>query len=223
MWCPKCKNEYVDGILTCADCNCALVASLAEYEADLRNEQAISNEAAWNDMDDSSDGMESENDKKVSAPTHAYISKKAKAKDMKSTAYTFTVFGALGMLCLILFVAGVFPVQTAAYMKIMTCIVMGALFLVFLMIGIRSFGQLKGITSAADAEEILLTEALTWFQEQYKASDIDENLEHTTTEEMLYFARYEKMHQLLSAKYSDMEDALADHIIETLYAQIFKE
>lgn len=27
-WCPKCKNEYVEGITKCADCGCELVASL---------------------------------------------------------------------------------------------------------------------------------------------------------------------------------------------------
>ena len=29
-WCPKCKNEYVEGIKVCADCGCELVDSLEE-------------------------------------------------------------------------------------------------------------------------------------------------------------------------------------------------
>lgn len=29
-WCPKCENEYVDGITICADCGCTLVESLNE-------------------------------------------------------------------------------------------------------------------------------------------------------------------------------------------------
>ncbi len=28
MWCPKCKNEYIDGITTCVDCGCELVREL---------------------------------------------------------------------------------------------------------------------------------------------------------------------------------------------------
>ena len=29
-WCPKCKNEYMDGITVCADCGTALVDELRE-------------------------------------------------------------------------------------------------------------------------------------------------------------------------------------------------
>ena len=38
---------------------------------------------------------------------------------------------------------------------------------------------------------------------------------------MLYFARYEVMRQNIVGKYPDVEEALLDHIIETLYAEIF--
>ena len=31
-WCPKCKNEYYEGIKVCADCGCELVDSLKEWE-----------------------------------------------------------------------------------------------------------------------------------------------------------------------------------------------
>lgn len=30
MWCPKCQNEYIEGITTCAECGCELVDSLPE-------------------------------------------------------------------------------------------------------------------------------------------------------------------------------------------------
>lgn len=33
LWCPKCKNEYKEGITVCADCGCDLVDSLEEQDA----------------------------------------------------------------------------------------------------------------------------------------------------------------------------------------------
>lgn len=34
-FCPKCKNEYREGVLICPDCNCALVQSLANYAGEI--------------------------------------------------------------------------------------------------------------------------------------------------------------------------------------------
>ena len=33
-WCPKCRNEYVEGITRCADCGSELVDSLNEVESE---------------------------------------------------------------------------------------------------------------------------------------------------------------------------------------------
>lgn len=30
MWCPKCRNEYIEGVVTCVDCGCELVEELPE-------------------------------------------------------------------------------------------------------------------------------------------------------------------------------------------------
>ena len=30
-WCPKCRNEYVEGMTVCVDCGCALVDSPEEF------------------------------------------------------------------------------------------------------------------------------------------------------------------------------------------------
>lgn len=30
MWCPKCRNEYIEGVTTCVDCGCELVSELPE-------------------------------------------------------------------------------------------------------------------------------------------------------------------------------------------------
>lgn len=207
MWCPKCKNEYVPGITQCADCGVALVDSLEEYEA--AETEVFSAEAA------------DETEVTPIQSSHAYVSKKSKTEDMKSTAYTFTIVGILGLILLVLFAVGVIPLHTANYMKIMICIVMGAMFVIFLVIGIRSFAQIKPYSDAATTEEQLLSEILAWFRDSYDKAVIDADIDTTLQEEMLYFSRYEVMRRYITEKYPDVEDSLLDHIIETLYAEIF--
>lgn len=229
MWCPKCKNEYVTGITHCADCGVPLVdellPELSEEDAfapfsslDVSNADDDSDSSFDVPADSDSRNGESTDSRKIS---HAYVSKKTKTEDMKSTAYTFTLVGALGILFLILFVVGVIPIHTATYMKIMICIVMGAMFLIFFFIGIRSFGKLKSLGEESATEEQLFSEITGWFLTSYKADDIDVLLDNSQTEEMLYFSRYEVMNRFISEKYPDLEESFLDHIIETLYNQIF--
>ncbi len=66
-----------------------------------------------------------------------YVSKETKKEDMKSTAYAFLSVGILGLLLLALLWAGILTVQLAEYMKVMLTVVMGAMFLVFVVVGIR--------------------------------------------------------------------------------------
>lgn len=223
MWCPKCKNEYVQGITQCADCGVALVNSLEEYEA----AEAKASMEAFREMYENSeesavsDGTAKETDDAPVQAAHAYVSKKSKTEDLKSTAYTFTIVGTLGLVLLVLFAVDVIPLHTASYMKVMICLVMGAMFLIFLAIGIRSFAQIKSYSDAADNEEHLLAEITTWFRDSYDKAAIDTGLDLSQQEEMLYFSRYEVMRKYITEKYPKVEESLLDHIIETLYAEIF--
>ena len=222
MWCPNCQNEYVAGITTCADCDVELVDSLKAYEEMQKKEQEMADASV---ADFYSEDMSEEADSDTSTPSfepaQAYISKKAKTEDMKSTAYTFTIMSVLGIVFLILFATDNLPLQTAQYTKIMTCVVMGTMFLIFFVIGIRSFGQIKKLANDVDDEESLLAESLEWFRSSYQPTDIDSGLDTSQPAETLYFARYEVMQHILSEKYPDMEESLLDHTIETLYSELF--
>ena len=222
MWCPKCKNEYVAGITTCADCGVELVDSLETYEETQKKELEMA-DASVADFYDENISEEADSDTSTPSfePARAYISKKAKTEDMKSTAYTFTILSVLGIVFLLLFATGNLPLQTAQYTKIMICVVMGTMFLIFFVIGIRSFGQIKKLVTDADDEESLLAESLEWFRSSYQSADIDSGLDTSQPAEMLYFARYEVMQRLLTEKYPDMEETLLDHIIEILYSELF--
>lgn len=202
MWCPKCRNEYVKGITECPDCHMALVEESAENAEETLNEKDAPCETAGS--------------------AHAYISKRARAEDLKSTAYTFTLVGGIGIVLLILFLAGVLPIQVADYMKVLMGVVMGAMLLIFFFIGIRSFRQLKSMYQAAEEEEKLFEEVTGWFHASYFPTDIDGDLSGEDVAQC-YFKRYTVMRRLIADKYPDLEEDFCDHIIETLYSELFPD
>ena len=81
-----------------------------------------------------------------------YVSKESKKEETKSTAYSFLLVSVFGFIALILFATGVLPVHVADYMKIMLCIVMGVMLLIFFVIGIVSLRQLKTLGTQAELQ-----------------------------------------------------------------------
>ena len=91
-----------------------------------------------------------------------YVSKESKKEETKSTAYSFLLVSVFGFIALILFATGVLPVHVADYMKIMLCIVMGVMLLIFFVIGIVSLRQLKTLGTQAEKENDLSSEIISW-------------------------------------------------------------
>lgn len=152
-----------------------------------------------------------------------YVSKESKKEETKSTAYSFLLVSVFGFIALILFATGVLPVNVADYMKIMLCIVMGAMLLIFFVIGIVSLRQLKALGTQAEKENDLSSEIISWFTSTYSAEDIDESMDEEVFDQDLYFKRYEIMTRFLSKQYPDLEETFLDHLVEELYGNLFEE
>lgn len=152
-----------------------------------------------------------------------YVSKESKKEETKSTAYSFLLVSVFGFIALILFAIGVLPVHVADYMKIMLCIVMGVMLLIFFVIGIVSLRQLKTLGTQAEKENDLSSEIISWFTSTYSAKDIDESMDEEVFDQDLYFKRYEIMTRFLSKQYPDLEETFLDHLVEELYGKLFEE
>lgn len=152
-----------------------------------------------------------------------YVSKESKKEETKSTAYSFLLVSVFGFIALILFATGVLSVHVADYMKIMLCIVMGVMLLIFFVIGIVSLRQLKTLGTQAEKENDLSSEIISWFTSTYSAKDIDESMDEEVFDQDLYFKRYEIMTRFLSKQYPDLEETFLDHLVEELYGKLFEE
>jgi uncharacterized membrane protein (DUF485 family) len=151
-----------------------------------------------------------------------YVSKESKKEETKSTAYSFLLVSIFGFIALILFATGVLPIHVADYMKIMLCVVMGVMLLIFFVIGVVSLRQLKTLDTQAQKENNLESKIISWFTDTYTANDIDESFGEEISGQDLYFKRYEIMTRFLSKQYPDLEETFLDHLVEELYGELFE-
>lgn len=212
MWCPKCKNEYIEGITRCADCGLDLTETLTE------NSKTFDSDVfSMPDDTNASTVLDEEEAPKACV----FVSKRTKQEDLRSTAYSFVLVSILGAVLLILFAVGIIPLNMTGYMKVLSCSVMGIVFFLFFIIGIRSFIQLKSVKKEALEEERYFKMITEWFKGANSSDRADWDIESNQPKEQIYFVRYEKMKQLIEEKYPSLDEAFLDHIIESLYDELF--
>ena len=202
-WCPKCKNEYYEGIKVCADCKTELVDSLEEWEKTQNEarEEALKEElAAYTEMlseeelceenaegeEDSPRMEEAEGFGKISAKKArrdarevsrgVYRNYEEKAADNKSSAYTLLGVGAVGVLVILLHFLGIIRLPLYGSSKFIVLGVIGAMFLFFIVMGVVSMKNAGKYAKKAESEKELTKELEKWFVEYVTAEKIDDGL-----------------------------------------------
>lgn len=211
-WCPKCRNEYREGITLCAECGVELVDSLEEKREE---DEGTASEAPIPPV--------------IPVPVERavlYQNSAAKAEDNRSSAYTLLVVGGIGFLFVLLIFFGVLPIyQNAGMTKYLVSGVMGAMFILFIVFGVVSMRSSKVLFGKAQTENSLITEMTKWCQENLSAAQVDEGLfeGEELAEEQKYFMRAEKMKNLISDKFLNLDEAFLDHFIDEYYQTLFEE
>lgn len=153
-----------------------------------------------------------------------YINSEEKYKDTRSTGISFTIVGCAGILLLVCLWLNVLPIHFDFINKILITSVMGCLFLIFLIIGIKSFASLKKISETGERQNNLEKEISDWFIEEYKDQmlvQFDDSFEDDAQE--IYFQRYNFIFDTIKDYYSDVNEELIDHISEDIYNLIYSE
>lgn len=251
MWCPKCKNEYREGITVCADCGCELVEDLSSVndlsDADsdstengyAENEFADSRFAEGKSADSESENInENTNDETVDAGDSeaseqatpksvpaAYVPKRTKYEDNKSSALTFLLIGGIGVVLVILHVAGVINFNLSTFSKYLTNIVMGAMFIIFLIVGIVSAKNCSRYKKEAAEEEAFTERICSSFHELYNREVIDDAcaVNEQMTSYDLWNLRYHYIEGQISGKYPELAEDYLEYVTDKLYNEIYEE
>lgn len=156
--------------------------------------------------------------------SHAYVEAEKRLEDASSTAWAFTLMGILGSLALLLVWTGVLPLNISFTALLLATIVLGILFLIFLIVGIRAFHDKKVLISARTAEDASIQRIRQWFEEHYSADAISNGVdEEDLSIDQLYFLRSENISRLLTEEFSELEESFAEYILEIIYQMYFPD
>ena len=145
-----------------------------------------------------------------------YINEKERYNDVKSTGYSFTIISVIGFILLILMWTNTLPINIDITNKIMTSVVMGILFTIFLIIGIKSFLSLKKIQESADNQEKTNSNIITWFFDNIDAA-------FDTASEENYYETYNTISEILTSQFPTLREEELDYITEAIISKINDE
>ena len=150
-----------------------------------------------------------------------YQNKKDQLEDVRSSAASFLAVGIIGIVLVVLILAGIIPFPFAASSKALMLGVMSLLFLVFIGIGIYSARKVNGLRQEAKEEDDRTSQIISWFTATYTKADIEEDLELQASNEINYYARTNRIRELIRREYALNEDYM-DTLAETLYEHYYE-
>lgn len=239
MWCPKCKNEYREGITVCADCGSELVESLTadmSYSDDIDNNLSTGNESEYpvyeeteteevNDSDNGTDSDEESSPEASKKAIPAYVPKRSRYEDNKSSAFTFLLVGGVGAVLVLLHAVGIIDFNLTTFSKILTNTVMGALFIIFIIVGIVSAKNTSHYKREAAAEEVLTGQICSSFHELYTSEGIDNacGITEDNSNYEQWDLRYHFIEKQISDEYPELAEDYLEYLTEMIYNEMYNE
>lgn len=153
-----------------------------------------------------------------------YQDSSQRASENRSAAWALLFLGTVGLLVLILGVAGVLPLKFAD--SYLFCGVMGAIFILFLVAGVISMRNARIFAGKAESENSLKDILLEWCKENLRAEEIDLEVGAGEAESAgeLYFNRFECIRAKLNHQFVNLDQGFLDKFIdECVYGLIFEE
>lgn len=189
-------------------------------EDDLKNVEGI--QSSISEMNELGSN-ESEGNELLMHSANMYENSEDKYKDNLSSAITFFVCGAAGIIILILNDLGILKfVVKGSSNFILINIVLGLLFVGFIAIGFWSLKYSKNIKNKAAIENKDTDTILAWLNENVSREDIESSYNNDIAEEMKYFNRSDYIKSAILKQFPETEDNLADTVADKYIDALFE-
>lgn len=223
-WCPKCKNEYREGITVCADCGCALVDEdqLRQLQQSDETVEEAGLQHTGEEAEEEAGGIPASDDGKQEEPALVYQSSSERAEENRSSAWMLLLIGVFGIAAVLLGILGVLPFRLGN--PYLFYGVMSAVFLLFIVMGVVSMKNAKLFDKKAESENTLRDTMREWCGSNLTASDIDGELGDLSglPEEILYFRRCERLKEKLNRQFLNLDQGFLESFIDTyVYDAVF--
>lgn len=146
-----------------------------------------------------------------------------KYKDNMSSAITFFVCGAIGILLLILNDTGIIHIvsRSSSSSFIMINIVLGILFIGFIVIGFWSLKYSQRIKASAVKENEECQKINEWLDANINKEDIENSYSGDIPEEMKYFNRTAYVKEQIMKEFTEVNDDIAQSISDQFIEKTF--
>lgn len=182
------------------------------------------------DINDSISGInelgsnEAEGNELLMHSANLYESSEDKYKDNLSSAITFFVCGAAGIIILILNDFGILKfVVKGSSNFILINIVLGLLFIGFIAIGFWSLKYSKNIKRKAAIENKDTDTIMKWLTDNVSKDDIEASYLNDIPEEMKYFNRSDYIKKAIKKNFPSTNDNLSDTIADKYIDNLFNK
>ncbi|MDF2951618.1 MAG: hypothetical protein K0S18_1201, partial [Anaerocolumna sp.] len=150
--------------------------------------------------------------------SNTYIKKEEQYKDLISSAYSFLLIAVLGIGLLVLNVLGVIQI----FNGILSYLVMGVLFIAFLYVGITSFTKSLKVKTQITEENQVTDKINQWLSENVTAAQLESFVNPEDTEEVQFMHKLDKMKELITATFGELDELYLDRLVEEYYNNTFE-
>lgn len=199
----------------------ALYANMASYE--IADEDGNADEEHAKEENDEK-AVNGDGHAKTSAYRGIYQDSAKRAEENRSSGYMLMIIGGIGLMAVVLIFVDVIKLPAAMFNKVMVCSVMGALFLLFFIMGILSIKSSKSLAQKAESESSLTSEIRTWCEKNMTAENVDDALflQEEPSEEIKYFRRVERMKGMIAYQFMNLDEGFLDSFVDDYYPVIFE-